>query len=525
MLTEAARSIEADLTRMQRLVLDQLRRALAAYRSRELALAEEVIQRDDVVDALNLALEEQTVDGLASAQSDEGRRLLRAALKVSVNLERAGDAACHIAKRARLAVSLGDTPVDLDTSALERLAALALDEAMRGFLERDPDIARRACLREPEIDATFIGLVDEVRAAIAHDSERAGSYLHVYSVMKYLEKIGDYALNIGEQALFLITGRRLKFAQFQSLDRLGVPSSDGHAAFRRFWDGISGAVVAEVAEPERTSAVYKEGMRRKIADEATGLERWQQLAPGLAPRVLGTVTLAERMALLREFVDGTLLSDLLFSGDVPADQKRVLGERLAGTLAALWERTVRADRPADDYIRQIEQRLDEVYALHPYLEPLAVSGAAGGGRSMTALLRDARLVQADIAAPISVWLHGDLNANNVIVSGEDGALRFIDVHRSHYGDALQDVGVFLVSLVRVADLSAKTRAELRVVASSVELAASLFAKAHGDAHAPRRLALSRARSLITSARVVVESAQATMLFTDGVRELAAVAAS
>ena len=257
MLTEAARSIEADLTRMQRLVLDQLRRALAAYRSRELALAEEVIQRDDVVDALNLALEEQTVDGLASAQSDEGRRLLRAALKVSVNLERAGDAACHIAKRARLAVSLGDAPVDLDTSALERLAALALDEAMRGFLERDPDIARRACLREPEIDATFIGLVDEVRAAIAHDSERAGSYLHVYSVMKYLEKIGDYALNIGEQALFLITGRRLKFAQFQSLDRLGVPSSDGHAAFRRFWDGISGAVVAEVAEPERTSAVYK----------------------------------------------------------------------------------------------------------------------------------------------------------------------------------------------------------------------------------------------------------------------------
>lgn len=511
-------AIRTDLVRMHRLVLDQLRRGLASFAERDATLAEVVIDRDDVVDNLNIAIEEAAIERLGHPESGEERRFVRAALKVAANLERAGDAACHIAERTLIAGREGRAPAPLVFPRLEALATISLDEAMRGFIEMDPEMARQACEREPELDAEYVSQVKRLEAALRTDPEAAASYLDSYAVMKYLEKIADYSLNIGEQALFVLTGRRLKFGQLRSLDRL-QPSAG--AGFQRFWDGISGAVVARLGQPAFQS-VFKEGSERKIGAEAEQLDRWEQIAPGLTPHVLGTVSAEGRMALLREFVEGDLLSDLLFSGEVALERKVELASELAGVLKATWERTRRDEPAGDDYVGQIEQRLADVFALHPGLRSLAASGL-DDGRPLHVLLQECRRRQRGVGSTFSVWVHGDLNANNVIVS--HSGLRFIDVHRSHFGDHLQDVGVLLVSLIRAPGLSVELRADLGSVSEVIERAATEFSGAHDDGGVEERLGLSRARSLITSARVVVDEAHAAELFRSGMRGLAAFAAA
>lgn len=505
--------VDADLTRMARLAREQLRRACVSFREYDLALAEHVVERDDVLDNLNLAVEEHAAAGLADGRGDPA--FWRAALKVAANIERAGDAAQHIAERTRY--MSGPAPDDVLWNEMEGLALAALDDSVRGFLTRDADVARRACLREPELDSAYSEIVERLEAAISRGGA-AGAYLQVHSAAKYLEKIGDYALNIAEQALFLITGRRLKFGQLGSLERLiSDPAPDG--GFRRYWGGISGAVVASVEDVSGDRVIYKEGSRRKIAEEAERLARWAEIAPGATPRVLGTLDLRDRMALLREFVEGSLLSDILFDASVAAEEKLSLTTRLSDTLIELWTKTYRPEPAREGHVAQISARLDDVYALHPHLEPLGRSGIDRDGRPLPELLDRAQAIEDELTPPFSVWLHGDLNANNVVVT-RAGALRFIDVHRSHFGDLAQDVAVFLVSCVRHGPISQ----DVQRAADEVRDRAAAFAAEHADSHFAQRLSLARARSLITSARVVIDPIEATRLFVSGIRELGDLAA-
>jgi len=415
----------------------------------------------------------------------------------------------------RIALGDGRGAVPFTYARLEALAVIGIDEAMRGFLGRDAAMARQACEREPELDAEYVAQLRPLEDAMRQDPAAAGAYLDVYVVMKYLEKIGDYALNIGEQALFVATGKRLKFAQLRSLDLFGPMA--GVSEFQRFWDGISGAVVARVGGDQDTQAVFKEGSERKIHEEADRLARWDRIAPGVTPAVFGTVGAESRMALLREFINGDVLSDMLLSPERSLERKLDLAQRLAALLGSIWDRTLTDEAPADDHVAQIEQRLDDVFALHPALRSLA-EGGVDGGPPLRSLLEAARLVQAEVAPKRSVWVHGDLNVNNVVVSA--GGLRLIDVHRSHFGDHLQDVGVLLVSLERAPNVPPAIRAQLAQVAEIIAGAARAFAAAHEDERAEARLVLSRARSLITSARIVVDEEHATALFCQGLAALA-----
>ena len=68
--------------------------------------------------------------------------------------------------------------------------------------------------------------------------------------------------------------------------------------------------------------------------------------------------------------------------------------------------------------------------------------------SLADLLERAAELEASLAPPVSVRLHGDFNANNIVYDAETDRVHFIDVHRSGQGDYLQDIGVLLVSNVR-----------------------------------------------------------------------------
>jgi len=512
--------LQSEVTKLGRLVVDQLERALRCYHTRDLTLAEEIIERDDAVDNLNLELEERCFALAATGGlSEDGLRTVRATVKIALNLERIGDAGTHIAKRVRLLVREGIAPGNFTFEPLETCALTAVSEVIDAVVRRDLEQARRACLRESEFDTYYVACVTEARRQMQASPAEVPYLLHTLAVMKYLEKVADYVLNVGEQAIFLMTGRRLKFSQYQQLGLLMPEAAGGGLEFRPYWDGVSGAVVARVAGRHGT-VLYKEGSRRKIQEETEKLKVWERIPGDLTPRVLGSVTVKDRQALLREFVDSTLLSELYLS-DASRDAKLAATQRVLDAVRQVWQTTLVPTPPAVDYVAQIRRRLPEVFALHPELRAEAEAGISVDGAvvRLDDLLARAETLEPSLAPPCSVWLHGDFNANNVLYNDRTGQVKFIDVHRSRLGDYLQDISVFLLSMVRRPDLSATRRDDIARVNQMVEEFAREFATERADAAFEPRFALSLARSCITSVRVVIEAGHAAALLRRGVRLL------
>lgn len=189
----------------------------------------------------------------------------------------------------------------------------------------------------------------------------------------------------------------------------------------------------------------------------------------------------DRQALLREYVQGTLLSDLYLSA-CPREQKLHATRRMLDAVESVWRTTLIPTPTAVDYVEQIRRRLPDAFVLHPELETVAKTGLASEPRagSVEELLEAAAGLEVQIAPPFSVGLHGDFNANNVIYNPEADQIKFIDEHRSQLGDYLQDIGVFLLSMVRRPDLTKALEADVEAINAVVEDFARAFGWGRGD---------------------------------------------
>lgn len=512
------RDVERPLAHLAATVTEQLADALTAFRERDPSAADPVVERDDVVDNLHGALEERIFDTLSEAGANIPRsRRWRAALRVLANLERIGDAAAHIAKHAIMMAHEPPPATAFEIDDLEAIALLSVREAVDAFIAQDLDLAKAACERERELDELYVKKLQLVTTLLDRGEGQARYLLHVLAAMKYLEKTADFALNIGEATFFAVTGTRLKYPQFKQLETLlGEADRSGAAVYRHFWDGISGAVVLEIDSADGRRYLFKEGGREKMEEEISRGIEWESLAPLHAPRLIGRAQDRERRAVLREFADGALLQDILLAPDND-EAKFVASRALTDALIDIWASTLVARPPRLDYAQQVRARLREVLRRHPGLESVAREELARYGGIFGALDVLQRQ-EATLAPPFSVWVHGDLNANNVVYDAATRQIVFIDVHRSRYGDYAGDVGVLLVSTLRQFPRK-KVARTLGVVNDVLIETVGEFAGRNGDHAFPDRLRLARARGLLTSARLTDDEERAESLFGDGVKQL------
>jgi aminoglycoside phosphotransferase (APT) family kinase protein len=122
--------------------------------------------------------------------------------------------------------------------------------------------------------------------------------------------------------------------------------------------------------------------------------------------------------------------------------------QVADVLTDVWTTTITPVRPRIDYTNQIRSRMREVLRRHSRLEKVAKEQLEGFG-GLFDLLSHLESREAWIAPPFSIWMHGDLNANNIVVDQPSGSVVFIDVHRSQYGDYLQDIATLCASSAAV----------------------------------------------------------------------------
>jgi phosphate transport system protein len=199
--------LEAQLQAESDLVLRSLRMALSALDNADGALADEVIRYDDDVDLCHLQIEQGIQDLLARQTPVAGDlRLVLAILHTNLHLERMADYCVTIAKLVKLTEDLEGEPALLDAfqemgSRAEEMIRVAVDS----FADRDVARAESLVHLDELIDLANRHAVEQV-FAIADDLGARRWGLRMLIVSRCLERIGDHAVDIGEQTAYLVTG-------------------------------------------------------------------------------------------------------------------------------------------------------------------------------------------------------------------------------------------------------------------------------------------------------------------------------
>jgi phosphate transport system protein len=204
-------ALAAEVGRLGELAMAEVADAIAALVHADSDLAAEVVERDRRLDELELEVEEKAVRLVALRQpvADDLRRAL-SAMKMAGNLERCGDLAKNIAKRA---MALGGSEITHTLlRPIERMGELVLKRlgaALAAYAEDDLVAAGEVWSRDGEVDEHYESLFRELLTYMMGDPRLIASGAHLLFVAKNLERIGDHATNIAEIVHYEITGEQL----------------------------------------------------------------------------------------------------------------------------------------------------------------------------------------------------------------------------------------------------------------------------------------------------------------------------
>jgi phosphate transport system protein len=205
-------ALEDALGEEARLVCRSLRGAMNALVDQDGELAEEVISFDDAVDERYTWIRE-SVERLLARQTPVAvdLRLILAMLEVNLHLERAADYCVTIAKLVKLSRALeGDAALVEGLEAMGRRAEEMIRLAVDSFRGRDLETAEQLVEIDEGIDVANRRLVHDV-LALGAGPERREWGLRMILVSRCLERIGDHAVDIGEQTAYLVTGEFREF--------------------------------------------------------------------------------------------------------------------------------------------------------------------------------------------------------------------------------------------------------------------------------------------------------------------------
>jgi phosphate transport system protein len=186
----------------------QLQSAIEALVRRDAELAAQVVQSDTSIDALEHQITNLTVRMLALRQPmAQDLREVVAALKISSDLERIGDYAANVAKRA---IALSQTPPIQPANGIPRMARLAqqiIKDVLDAYIEHDADKALEVWQRDEEVDEMYTSLFRELLTYMMEDPRNISPCTHLLFIAKNIERIGDHATNVAETVHFLVLGR------------------------------------------------------------------------------------------------------------------------------------------------------------------------------------------------------------------------------------------------------------------------------------------------------------------------------
>ncbi len=204
---EELSDLHATLGRMCAITENMIKDAVAALKSLDRALGASVAETDREVDDLEMAIEKKCMRILLK-QQPVAKDLVKVttALKVITDVERIGDQAADIGEivRAYPEEKLFEVPEHI--SRMGDLAVAMIHQSVEAFMGESAGGADMVIRADDEMDALFGEVKAELIEKMRSDALVADESVQLLMVAKYLEKIGDYAVNVAEWAKYLVTG-------------------------------------------------------------------------------------------------------------------------------------------------------------------------------------------------------------------------------------------------------------------------------------------------------------------------------
>jgi phosphate transport system protein len=176
-------------------------------------LAIKVRADDDVIDHYEVEIDDMAIQLLTKAPLASNLRLVTVAMKISQNLERIGDEATKIAKRARDLAQEPPVKVQLDLPKMADLALKMVKDSLDTFVQRDPVSARAIIPRDKEVDALNRQIQAALTQHMMENPDTIARCLNWLVAAKSLERIADHAKNIAEEVVYLCEAQDIRHAQ------------------------------------------------------------------------------------------------------------------------------------------------------------------------------------------------------------------------------------------------------------------------------------------------------------------------
>ncbi len=213
--------LRANIAEMGGLAEAAIRESIQALVRRDTQAAAEIIARDERIDELEAEVERSVVNVIAlrAPMADDLRDII-AALKIAGAVERIGDYARNIAKRAGRLEGSKIEPLSL-LPEMGRIVGEMVKNVLDAFAARDAQKALEVCERDRAVDDFYNSIFRALLTFMMEDPQNITASAHLLFVAKNLERIGDHATNIAEMVYFAATGERMG-ERPRGVDPLGI---------------------------------------------------------------------------------------------------------------------------------------------------------------------------------------------------------------------------------------------------------------------------------------------------------------
>src|SRR5215470_16820857 len=200
--------LKSQILRMGGLVESQIEGSIKALVDRNADLASRIIERDTLVNTMDVEIDENCMRLLAlQAPAASDLRFVTTAMKISTELERMSDLAENISERA---IELNEEPQlkpYIDIPRMANWTMTMVRECLDAFVRSDAALARKVCADDDFVDNLQHQLFRELLSFMIENPATISRAIRLTFIGKYIERIADHATNIAELVVYMVEGK------------------------------------------------------------------------------------------------------------------------------------------------------------------------------------------------------------------------------------------------------------------------------------------------------------------------------
>jgi len=204
--------LKKEILKLGTMVESAINNAIFALNNREMSYVDEVLRLEDHINEMEVKIEEDCLKILALHQPVAGDlRFIVVSLKVNNDLERMGDFAKNIAKRARELMQ--EEPISTlpeFVNELPNLVRTMVRNSLDALVKLDVGLAREVIAMDDKVDEINRAMYQEVSRVAKENPSKTEIAISLLSTSRYMERIGDLSTNIAEDVIFMVEGRVIR---------------------------------------------------------------------------------------------------------------------------------------------------------------------------------------------------------------------------------------------------------------------------------------------------------------------------